>query len=108
MGLTATDYKKKDARKHRKKEEKYKSHLKSLHSSSNGYSSYPVSKTGEICPENPKDIAYYRRCYRANHCQTSCNKYFKRYSNKIIRKYQKGVSGKSGYKKLFDLWWTIY
>lgn len=109
MVLTATDYRKKSMRKRRNVDRKHKNHLKALWAANNEYpaSVMPMDKTRHHT-EIPENITHYERYYRANHARTSCNRYFKKYSNKVVRRYNKGISGKTGYKKVFDLWWTIY
>ena len=46
---------------------------------------------------------YYKRYYRGKR-----SKYLKRLSNKAVRRYKGDISGKGGYKKLFDYWWELY
>lgn len=46
---------------------------------------------------------YYKRYYRGKR-----SKYLKRLSNKAVRKYKGVISGKGGYKRLFDYWWELY
>ena len=46
---------------------------------------------------------YYKRYYRGKR-----SKYLKKLSNKKVRRYNGEISGKGGYKKLFDYWWELY
>jgi len=88
---------------------KYKNHLKYLADNVTSYPqpAYPVDKYGWYS-DNPQEIIYYKRQYRYNHGNGRTHKYYKRYSNKKIRQYKEKISDGSMYRKIFDLWWTLY
>ena len=44
------------------------------------------------------------RCYPSKH---SSHSFYKRYSNKILRKKKELYNGNQ-YRKVFDYWWTLY
>lgn len=44
------------------------------------------------------------RCYTSKH---SSHSFYKRYSNKILRKKKELYNGNQ-YRKVFDYWWTLY
>lgn len=117
MKLTATDYKKLRRREHLKKDAQYKSHLKFLSAHYNCYPSMVVprdrdgnnlyiSKKFPEWSDDEKDIAYYKRYYRGNH---NGNRYqfYKKYANKVVRRYKGEIHKGNGCKKCFDYWWTV-
>ena len=46
---------------------------------------------------------YYKRTYWGEHTK----KYYKNYSNRVVRRYNKGLSNGNNYRKLFDYAWEI-
>ena len=82
--LTATDYKKKQHRKRRKSEYKYKKHLQKIHS----FGHYPP----------PVDIIS-KSYVRSN---WSLFKYAKKYTNRIVRRKKSELYNRSNYKKILD------
>lgn len=56
-----------------------------------------------VLKKEKDDEEYYIRFYRGKR-----SKYLKKLSNKKVRKYDGEISGKGGYKKLFDYWWELY
>lgn len=117
MKLTATDYKKLRRREHLKKDAQYKSHLKFRADYCNYYPSMvlPRDKNGnnlwiaKSFPEwsdNKKDIAYYKRYYRGNH-NGSRYQFYKKYANRVMRRYKEEIHKGGSYKKCFDYWWTV-
>lgn len=48
------------------------------------------------------DKPYYKRCYIG-----SRTKYFKKYSNKKVRRYKGELQNGNSYRKVFDLWWNV-
>lgn len=94
----------------RERDQKYKNHLKFLVKNVQYYPS-PVIYTDEIYIKgegwvnNPKP--YYKRCYRDNHKRGRC-KYYKKYSNRCVRRYKGEIHSKGNqYRKIFDYWWTV-
>jgi hypothetical protein len=79
---------------------KYKDHLKYLSETRNKYPS-PVYL---ILDENDKP--YYKRLYKSKHAN-SVSSYFKRYSNKKVRRYKNPISSGNTYRKIFDYWYEI-
>lgn len=49
---------------------------------------------------------YYIRYYRGNH-KWSRYRYYKKYSNRIVRRFGEDIQNGSSYKKCFDYWWTV-
>lgn len=115
MRLTATDYKKLRRRKRIKYNIRYKSHLKFL---SDNFKFYPplvapMSKnrdcawrSGTYGLDDNIDIAYYKRLYRGTH---KGNRYhfYKKYSNRVVRRCKKEIKDGGNYKRCFDYWWTV-
>lgn len=91
-------------------DQKYKSHLKFLSENVQYYPS-PVIYIDEIYVkgegwvDNPKP--YYKRCYRDNH-KGGRYKYYKKYSNRCVRRYKGEIHNKGNqYRKIFDYWYTV-
>lgn len=61
-----------------------------------------ISGKGFISIEKP----YYRRFYRGNH-NGNRYRYYKKYANHCVRNYDGVIPDGSGYKKVFDYWWTV-
>lgn len=93
----------------RERDEKYKNRLKFLNESCNYYPS-PVIYTDEIWikgygyMKNPKP--YYKRMYRDNH-KGGRYGYYKKYANRVVRRYKGEIGNGCAYKKCFDYWWTV-
>jgi hypothetical protein len=87
----------------RYRREKYNNKLKRLYDNCKWYPN-PVTKQ---CYENFNEIElpYYKRLYKGNH-KTSPYRFYKKHSNRLVRKNQ-DVPNYSGYKKVFDYWWTV-
>lgn len=101
---------KKKRRNKRERDLKHKRHLKALYENNQYYPS-PVTYTDEIYVkgegwvDNPKP--YYKRCYRDNH-KGGRYRYYKKYSNRCVRRYKKEIHCKGNqYRKIFDYWWTV-
>ena len=95
-------------RKKRKRDNKYKRHLKFLAE----YSSYPhpayaMDKNRDYIRENICDTVYYRRAYRGNH-KNSASFYYKRRANRMVRRYKDKIQKGGSYRKVFDYWWIVY
>lgn len=95
----------------REKDLAYKRHLKTLHQNCTGYPS-PVWYKDEIhikgygYIENPKP--YYKRLYRGNGKKRgNPSGFFKKFSNRQVRRCKDGLHSGGSYKKVFDYWWTI-
>lgn len=87
----------------RKRDIKYKQHLKRLAEIDSGYppSAYYVDEIwvkGKGYIKNPKP--YYKRVYRGQR-----SKYYKRLSNKKIRRYKGELKDGRYCNKLYDFWW---
>lgn len=55
--------------------------------------------------DNPKP--YYKKLYRDNH-KGGRYKYYKKYSNRQVRRYKGELHGKGNqYRKIFDYWWEV-
>lgn len=73
------------------------------------YSSYP---TPCVCKEEiwirgigykKLDKPYYKRIYRGSRPKNRWN-YYKKVSNRLVRRYRDGISNGCTYKKIFDYW----
>lgn len=115
--MTETDYKKRKRRKRFQYNKRYESHLKFRVDHCNYYPSMVIprnrdgnnlwlSKTFPEWSDDEKDIAYYKKCYRGNH---NGNRYqfYKKYANKVVRRYKGEIHKGNGYKKCFDYWWIV-
>ncbi len=94
----------------RKRNQKYRNHLKFLAENISGYPP-PVVYTNEVWikgqgyVDNPKP--YYKRLYRNNH-KGGSYKFYKKHSNRCVRRYKGEIHSKGNqYKKIFDYWWTV-
>lgn len=95
----------------RERDRKYKNHLKFLAENIQYYPS-PAIYVDEIWVKgqgyikNPKP--YYKRLYHDNHSKgKGYYKYYKKYSNRCVRRYKKEIHSGGAYKKIFDYWWTV-
>ena len=52
---------------------------------------------------DPEEMMFVSRIYRGHR-----SKYLKRISNKKIRRYNKEIKSRGGYKRIFDYWWEMY
>ena len=70
---------------------------------------YDKSKGRYITWERPVGSSYtIIRYYSSKHKgQVTCTSFYKRYSNKILRKEKELYNGNQ-YRKVFDYWWTLY
>lgn len=117
MKFTATDYKKLRRRERLKKEVQYKSYLKFRADYCNYYPSMVlprdknrnnlwITKSFLQWDDEEKNVAYYKRCYRGNH-NGNQYQFYKKYANKIVRRYKGEISKGGSYKKCFDYRWTV-
>lgn len=109
---TKLKYNNKSKRTKRERDEKYSKKLKKLEKL-NGYPTVVVyvdkKWDTELLKYIPVETPYYKRYYGGNG-NHRCNKhkFYKKYSNKIIRKYKGEIPNGRSYKKLFDYWCAIY
>lgn len=114
MNLTATDYKKLKHRNRLKNKIAYNKYLQFRADYCNYYPSIvlPRDKNGNNLwitrkfPEwsdDEKNIAYYKRYYRGNH-NGSRYQFYKKYANKVVRRYKGEIHKGNSYKKCFDYW----
>lgn len=89
--------------------EKYQQQLKHL----NRIANYPAPSIyvdekwdNELRCYIPVDKPYYKRCYRGNH-KGNRYRYYKRYSNKVVRHYEGDLHNGKSYKKIYDFWWSV-
>lgn len=93
----------------RERDLKYKQRLKFL-AEYVDYYPCPVIYTGEIWikgygwVENPKP--YYKRLYRDNH-RGGRYKYYKKHSNRQVRRYKGELHNGGQYKKVYDYAWQV-
>lgn len=125
---------KEKSRRRRHNDRKHKEKLKWQSKNIGGYPSpaYPVGKDGHYASDED-EVLYYKKISKSSHA--SRYKYFKKLSNKIVRRhFNYGVTkeyfeteeperdvdkyidsdpsldlgtGKGTYKKIFDYWWTV-
>ncbi len=87
---------------------KYKKHVKFLAQTISYYPppAMPVDENGEWNFDDPVGTVYYRRTYKGNH-KKNRYKFYKNYSNRIVRRYRGEVGNGCAYKRCFDYWWTV-
>jgi len=97
---------KRKRRNKRERDLKYKNHLRNLcgsttctHSSIEFTSEIYIRNHGYI--KNPKP--YYKKIYYGENCK----RYYKKYANKVVRRYKGEIHNGCSYKKVFDYAWTI-
>jgi hypothetical protein len=83
--------------------EKYNNKLKKLYNCCHGYPS-PVTKDTWI-DYKAVELPYYKRLYKGNH-HGSRYKFYKKYSNKVIRR-SENVPNYGGYKKCYEYWFNV-
>jgi hypothetical protein len=92
----------------RERDQKYKQHLKWLAENKGCLVAYKKEwvwdkNLGYVDLPNP----YYKRTYRGNHkCHGS--KFYKKYSNHVVRRYNGEIHSGGSYKKIFDFWWEVF
>lgn len=109
---------KKRKRSRRERDAKHKQHLKYLEENCRHYPS-PVmaaDKNGNWIPDKEwytkfpeyevREFAYYKRLYRAKR-KGNRYTYYKKYSNKRVRRYNGEIHKGNMYRKIFDYWWTV-
>ena len=99
---------KKKRRNKRERDLKYKNHVKYL---AKNYPYYPppaipVDEDGCWNFDDPIGTVYYRRTYKGNHKRNKYT-YYKKYSNRKVRRYKGEIHRGGSYKKVFDYWWTV-
>ena len=99
---------KKKRRNKRERDLKYKNHVKYL---AKNYPYYPppaipVDEDGCWNFDDPIGTVYYRRTYKGNH-KRNRYKYYKKYSNRKVRRYKGEIHRGGSYKKVFNYWWTV-
>lgn len=93
----------------RERDQLHKQHLKWLAENSQDYPC-PVTYEDKIWVrgygyvENPK--SYYKRWYRGRH-KDNRYKYYKKYANRAVRRYNDEIHNGCCYKKIFDYWWAV-
>ena len=106
ISLTATDYKKKDSREKRKKENTYKNYLKDLFlGTKDRWVEIKVESRNEDneWETDPEEIQYYRRVWRGKRSKDikkQCNRKLRHTNEEEI--YQNGE-----YKKATEFWWEL-
>lgn len=98
-------------RKRRNKRERdlnHKNHIKFLAQTYPGYPppAMPVNKNGFWNFDDPVGTIYYKKIYRGNH-KGNRYTYFKKHSNRCVRRYKEELHKGGSYKKVFDYWWTV-
>lgn len=84
-------------------EQRYKDCLKRLYRAK-GHKYYsPVYHTGYDWQTRTIETGYYKRSYRSKR-----SKKVKRYCNRQVRRYKKGISDGNCYRHLTEFWWELY
>jgi len=98
---------KKGIGKKRERDKKYKEHLKRINEINDGFIPPVIKKdyiynrqTGQYMEVNKP---YYKRIYRKK-----TSSYYKKQSNKAIRKYRGMISKNGGYKRIYDFWCELW
>lgn len=101
-------YRKQRRRNKRNRDSKYKNHIKFLSQTIQYYPSpaMPVNKYGNWNFEDPVGTVYYHRIYKGNH-KRNRYKFYKKYSNRIVRRYKGEISNGCAYKKIYDFWYEV-
>lgn len=108
-GVSIQYIKPKQSNKH-DRDKKYKRHLKFLAENISYYPSpaFPVAANGNYVDNSESHLfAYYKRRYQSNGKKSSAN-FFKKESNRKIRRYKGKIPNGRWCHKLFDFWWEIY
>lgn len=66
----------------------------------------PIDENGGWNFDDPIGTVYYKKTYRGNH-KGNRYSYYKKYSNRKVRRYNGEIHNGSNYKKIFDYWWTV-
>lgn len=86
----------------REREEKYLNRLKRLDRTSKS----PISLIDEKFINGQGWITIVKPYYKRLHRRSS-SKYYKKYSNHVVRRYKGYIQNGNNYRKLFDYWWEI-
>ncbi len=99
---------KKKKRNKRERDLKYKKHVKFLAQTISYYPppAMPVDENGRWNFEDPAGTVYYRRTYKGNH-KKNRYKFYKKYANRVVRRYKGEMGNGCCYKKCFDYAWTV-
>lgn len=94
----------------RERDQKHKNHLKFLAENVPYYPSPEIYRS-EIYAMGRKYVEdlkpYYKRCYRGNH-KGSRYKFYKKYSNRCVRRYKGEIHSKGNqHQKIMDYWWIV-
>lgn len=100
--LTATDYKKIEARERRRRNKAYAEHLKKLHEDNHNYPVGSFDKNREYT-DDPEDIEYHQRYWRER-----CSKEIKKDCNRKVRRNNDELYQGSLYKRLAEFWWSLW
>lgn len=102
---------KKKRRNKRERDSAYKAHLKRLHETCNGYPSPVWYKTKGWVPGYgyvELSTPYYKRIYRGGgNKRGTPSDFFKKFSNRQVRRYNGELHNGGAYKKVFDYWWNV-
>lgn len=101
-------YRKLKRRDKRNRDLKYKNHIKFLAQSIPYYPlpAIPVDKNRIWNFDDPVGTSYYKRIYRGNRSHNRYN-FYKKYANKIVRRYKGEIHNGCAYKKCFDYWCNV-
>lgn len=105
ISLTATDYKKKDSREKRRKENNYKKHIKDLFQySKDRWVEVKVKARDKNnkWEKDPEKIKCYLRTWREQR-----SKDIKRQCNKKLRRDKENAYQNGEYKKATEFWWEL-
>lgn len=99
---------KRKKRNKRERDLKHKKHMKYLAQICPGYlpPTMSIDKDGYCNFNDPVETVYYKKTYRGNH-KGSRYKFYKKYANRVVRRYKGEIGNGGNYKKCFDYWWTV-
>lgn len=103
------DYPKYSRKKDRR--ERYQTKLKRIYDIKCGRYLCPVGLIEEKWDKDleqyvPLHKPYYQRYYKGNHLGNRY-RFYKKHSNKVVRRYKGDLNNGNYYRKVFDYWWTV-
>ena len=102
----------KNRRTKRERDQKYKQHLRFLAENCSGYPSpaFPAGEDGQCVDSEDwfdrDKVVFYKRQYRAKR-KRNRYVYYKKYSNKCVRRYKGEIHRGNMYRRIFDYWYTV-
>lgn len=97
------NHSKRKRKNNRERDEKHKKHIKHLAQTYPYFPppAMPIDKDGHWNFDDPVGTIYYKKNYRGNH-KGSRYKFYKKYSNRVVRRHKGEIGNGCAYKKYFD------